>query len=66
MQLPDRTVGKNYLTWPVYPPNRVTRTFGELVTEKEPMESAQYVRFEIPQGEFVYASAPAMVYSVLD
>jgi murein DD-endopeptidase MepM/ murein hydrolase activator NlpD len=65
LELPDRTVWKNYLTWPLLPPFEFDLLFWELKDGwSETPQTAEYLRMEIAQGEYVYASAPALVYSV--
>lgn len=60
LKLPDRSVGRNYFTWPVLPPKYISTHYGDLVDGgiDEKKKSAEYIRFELPQGELVYASAP--------
>lgn len=65
LELPDRTVWKNYLTWPLLPPFEFATVYGELIAAGgESPATAQYLRMEVAQGEYVYAAAPALVYSV--
>lgn len=68
LKLPDRSVGRNYFTWPVLPPKYISTHYGDLVDGgiDEKKKSAEYIRFELPQGELVYASAPWLVHTVAD
>lgn len=68
LELPDRSVGRNYFTWPILPPKHVATFFGDLISNPwdEQSKQAEYMRFELPQWELVYASAPWLVYSVAD
>lgn len=68
LELPDRPVGRNYFTWPVLPPKFIATMFGELVRDGWPSAGkfADYLRFELPQGEMIYAAGPGLVHSVAD
>gem|GEM_PF-5830141 len=60
LELPDRSVGRNYFTRPILPPKFVSVRYGEIAGDmlKEKQLLADYVRFELPQGELIYAVAP--------
>lgn len=68
LKLPDRSVWRNYFTRPVLPPKYISSTYGEVISD--PLGSknilADYLSFELPQWELIYASAPWLVYTVAD
>lgn len=66
LKLPDRSVGRNYFTRPILPPKYIATTYGDVVSNPldEQKKTADYMRFELPQGELIYASAPWLVHSV--
>ena len=66
LKLPDRSVGRNYFTRPILPPKYIATTYGEVISNPldEQKRIADYMRFELPQGELIYASAPWLVHSV--
>lgn len=68
LELPDRSVGRNYFTRPVLPPKYISTKYGDVIGNplKEGHGLADYMRFELPQGELIYAAAPWLVHSVAD
>jgi murein DD-endopeptidase MepM/ murein hydrolase activator NlpD len=68
LELPDRSVGRNYFTRPILPPKYIHTTYGEVVSDpfSESSQLADYIRFELPQGDLIYASAPGLVHTVAD
>ena len=61
-------MGRNYFTWPVLPPKYISTHYGDIIDSDidEKKVPADFVRFELPQGELIYASAPGLVHSVAD
>lgn len=68
LKLPDRPVGRNYFTWPVLPPKYISTHYGDIIDSDfdEKKVPADFVRFELPQWELIYAAAPGLVHSVAD
>lgn len=67
LDMVDRPVGKNYLTWPVLPVMHIDTFFGNMVIDAgKESRLADYLRIELPQWELVAAAAPGLVYKVID
>lgn len=68
LELPDRSVGKNYFTRPILSTTYISSLFGELIISDVTdvnKKTTDYIRAEIPQWELVFAAAPWIVYKVI-